>query len=226
MSDKRDIQTITSEQVNHLDRILDEKDVQQFKQLIPELKDTWHKKQLFRTETEMRFSVLNDIKHPTSASKYWQSVREQNSHFENLMRLSFEARKNDIEIKKIRLKLKKEDDFLEKELLKVELDEKNYHKASLELTAKHRIREIEHWSRIKKELTVKDKTMDTKDVNTHQLDSYAKRFKHSLHSLTPGTSYSEKINVISQAATLERINKEEREKLEHKKKEQISNGKL
>ena len=174
----------------------------------------------------MRFSVLNDIKHPTPASKYWQSVREQNSHFENLMRLSFDARKNDIEIKKIRLKLEKEDDLLEKELLKVELDEKTYNKASLELTAKHRIREIEHWSRIKKELTAKDKTMDTKDVNTHQLDSYAKRFKHSLHSLTPGTSYSEKINVVSQAATLERINKEEREKLEHKKKEQISNGKL
>ena len=222
MSDKRDIQTITSEQVNHLDRILDEKDVQQFKQLLPELKDTWHKKQLYRTETEMRFSVLNDIKHPTPASKYWQSVREQNSHFENLMRLSFDARKNDIEIKKIRLKFKKEKDLLEKELLKVELDEKIYNKASLELIAKHRIREIEHWSRIKKELTAKDKTMDTKDVNTHQLDSYIKRFKHSLQSLTPGTSYSEKVNVISQAVTLERIQKEEKEKLEHRKKEQIS----
>ena len=30
-----------------------------------ELNDTMNKKQMFRTETEMRFSVLNDGKHPS-----------------------------------------------------------------------------------------------------------------------------------------------------------------
>ena len=208
MSDKRDIQTITSEQVNHLDRILDEKDVQQFKQLLPELKDTWHKKQLYRTETEMRFSVLNDIKHPTPASKYWQSVREQNSHFENLMRLSFDARKNDIEIKKIRLKFKKEKDPLERELLKVELDEKTYHKASLELVAKHRIREIEHWSRIKKELVAEDPKFDSKNVNTHQLHSYSKVFENKKKTLTSGSSQPEVFNVVGQDMTIKRLLKQ------------------
>ena len=55
---------------------------------------------MFRTETEMRFSVLSDNKYPTKAAKYWQSVREQNTHFENLVHLSFDARKNEVEIRK------------------------------------------------------------------------------------------------------------------------------
>ena len=40
---------------------------------------------MFRTETEMQFSVLNDAKYPTKAAKYWQCVREQNVFLENLM---------------------------------------------------------------------------------------------------------------------------------------------
>ena len=176
MKEKRDIQTVTSEQINYLDKILDQKDVDEFRKLIPELKDTWVKKQMFRTETEMRFSVLNDAKHPTDASKYWQSVREQNTHFENLMRLSFDARKNDIEIKQVQKKITEEKDELELELLEVELDEKIYTKANMELVAKHRMREVEHWSRLKKELTDKDPNFNTRDVNDHQLHSYGLTF--------------------------------------------------
>jgi len=47
----------------------------------------------------MRFSVLNDMKYPTPASKYWQCVREQNVYLENLMTLSFEYRRNEVKIK-------------------------------------------------------------------------------------------------------------------------------
>ena len=54
-------------------------------ELREELGDNWRKKQIFRTETEMRISVLNDAKHPTNASKYWQSVREQDAMFDALM---------------------------------------------------------------------------------------------------------------------------------------------
>ena len=66
-----------------------------------ELNDTWNKRQIFRTETEMRISVLNDVKFPTNSSKYWQSVREQGVMFENLVTLSFEYRRNDIELEKV-----------------------------------------------------------------------------------------------------------------------------
>ena len=103
--EKRNIAIVAETESKYLTNILDKKDVQQFKKLIPELKDTWRKKQMFRTETEMRFSVLSDNKYPTRAAKYWQSVREQNTHFENLMHLSFDARKNAVEIKKVEKKI-------------------------------------------------------------------------------------------------------------------------
>ena len=104
--DKRSIQTLTDTSSKYLTNILDPEDVKDFKKMIPELRDTWGKKQMFRTETEMRFSVLSDNKYPNNASKYWQSVREQNTHFENLMNLSFDYRKNDVEIKNQKRKLK------------------------------------------------------------------------------------------------------------------------
>ncbi len=220
MKEKRDIQTIASEQIGYLDKVLDKKDIDEFKKLIPELRDTWVKKQMFRTETEMRFSVLNDAKHPTDASKYWQSVREQNTHFENLITLSFDARKNDIEIKKIKKKIAEENDKLELELLEVELDEKIYKKANLELTAKHRIREVEHWSRLKKELIERDPHFNTKDVNDHQFHSYDLVFQNKKKTLSPGSSQPEVFNVLAQAQTIDRIKEEK--KLQYKKKEQIT----
>jgi len=220
MKEKRDIQTVASEQINHLDKILDKKDVDEFRKLIPELRDTWIKKQMFRTETEMRFSVLNDAKHPTDASKYWQSVREQNSHFESLMRLSFDARKNDVEIKKVQRKIKGEKDKLELELLEVELDEKIFNKANMELVAKHRMREVEHWSRLKKEFVAKDPNFDTRSVETHQLHSYGLAFENKKKTLTSGSSQPEVFNVLGQAQTIARLEKEK--KLQHKKKEQIT----
>ena len=123
-NEKRNIQIVAETESKYLTNILDKQDVQQFKKLIPELKDTWKKKQMFRTETEMRFSVLSDNKYPTKAAKYWQSVREQNTHFENLMHLSFDARKNAIEIKKLEKKIQKEKDPLEKQLLNIEIEQK------------------------------------------------------------------------------------------------------
>jgi hypothetical protein len=139
--EKRNIATKLETESKYLTNILDKDDVKNFKKLIPELQDTWMKKQMFRTETEMRFSVLSDNKYPTKAAKYWQSVREQNTHFENLVHLSFDARKNEVEIKKLQRDIKKEKDPLEKELKQVELEEKLYGKAQMELVAKQRQKE-------------------------------------------------------------------------------------
>ena len=140
--DKRNIQPHADKEVKHLMVLLDKSQVGEFKKMVPELQDNWAKKQMFRTETEMRFSVLSDNKYGNNASKYWQSVREQNTHFENLMRLSFDYRKNDVEIKKLQREIKQEKDPLEKELKQIELEEKLYGRAGMELTAKARMREI------------------------------------------------------------------------------------
>ena len=201
--EKRNIQTLATTQSKYLTGILDEEDVKHFKSLIPELKDTWKKKQVFRTETEMRFSVLSDNKYPTKAAKYWQCVREQNTHFENLMHLSFDARKNDVEIDKLKEKITREKNKLDKQLLQIELEEKVYSKASMELVAKHRMREVATWSKLKKEFD--DGKFDKEDVNTHQAHSYMLRLQHQKATLTPGSSQPEVFNVLGQLDTLDRV---------------------
>jgi len=204
--EKRNITTKLETESKYLTNILDKEDVKEFKKLIPELQDTWHKKQMFRTETEMRFSVLSDNKYPTKAAKYWQSVREQNTHFENLVHLSFDARKNEVEIKKLQRDIKKEKDPLEVELKQIELEEKIYGKAQMELVAKHRMREVATWSKLKKEFD--DNNFDKKDVNTHQAHSYMLRLQHQKNTITPGTSQPEVFNVLGQIDTLERVIRE------------------
>jgi hypothetical protein len=201
--EKRNIATKLETESKYLTNILDKEDVKEFKKLIPELQDTWHKKQMFRTETEMRFSVLSDNKYPTKAAKYWQSVREQNTHFENLVHLSFDARKNEVEIKKLQRDIKKEKDELEVELKQIELEEKLYSKAQMELVAKHRMREVATWSKLKKEFD--DNNFDKQDVNTHQAHSYMLRLQHQKNTITPGTSQPEVFNVLGQLETLERV---------------------
>ena len=204
--EKRNIATKLETESKYLTNILDKEDVKEFKKLIPELQDTWHKKQMFRTETEMRFSVLSDNKYPTKAAKYWQSVREQNTHFENLVHLSFDARKNEVEIKKLQRDIKKEKDPLEVELKQIELEEKIYGKAQMELVAKHRMREVATWSKLKKEFD--DDNFDKKDVNSHQAHSYMLRLQHQKNTITPGTSQPEVFNVLGQIDTLERVIRE------------------
>ena len=203
--DKRNIQPHADSEVKHLMVLLDKSQVGEFKKMVPELQDNWAKKQMFRTETEMRFSVLSDNKYGNNASKYWQSVREQNTHFENLMHLSFEYRKNDVEIKKIQRDIKKEKDPLEKELKQVELEEKLYGRAGMELTAKARMREISTWSKLKKEFH--DGKFDDKDVNTHQAESYMPRLEQQKLTLTQGSSQPEVFNVLGQLETLKRVRK-------------------
>ena len=201
--EKRNIQPHANKEVKHLMVLLDKSQASEFKRMVPELQDTWVKKQMFRTETEMRFSVLSDNKYGTNAAKYWQSVREQNTHFENLMRLSFEYRKNDIDIKKLQREIKKEKDSLKKELQQIELEEKLYNRAGMELQAKARMREISTWSKLKKEFH--DGTFDDRDVNTHQAESYMHRLEQQKLTITSGTSQPEVFNVLGQLETLKRV---------------------
>jgi type IV secretory pathway VirB4 component len=201
--EKRNIQQHANKEVKHLMVLLDKSEASEFKKMVPELQDTWRKKQMFRTETEMRFSVLSDNKYGTKAAKYWQSVREQNTHFENLMHLSFEYRKNDVEIEKLEHKIKKDKDKFERKMAQIELEEKLYSRASMELVAKARMREISTWSKLKKEFH--DGSFDDKDVNTHQAESYTHQLEQKKLTLTPGSSQPEVFNVLGQLETLKRV---------------------
>ena len=87
---KKDIKELIQKEEPNLNNLLEKEDLSSFKLMVDELRDTWSKKQMFRTETEARFSVLQDNKYPTKASKYWQCVREQSTYLDNLMSLSFD----------------------------------------------------------------------------------------------------------------------------------------
>ena len=135
--------------------VLKPQDAKEVLRLKEELADNWNKKQIFRTETEMRISVLNDINHPTPASKYWQSVREMSAHFDALMNLSFDMRKADVERLKLERKMKEAElkgDNLEIIEVQIELDQNLYNKACMEQVAHDRVREIQTWSKLKTEL--------------------------------------------------------------------------
>jgi len=204
--EKRDIVAASEANVNHLSNVLDTNDFKALVELKDELKDTWHKKQVFRTETEMRMSVLQDAKYPTKAAKYWQCVREQNVFFENLMSLSFDYRKNEVEIKKLKKKIEEEADELEREMHEIELEEKLYGRANMELVAKDRMREINQWSQLKTEYD--DGSFDNKNVNTHQAESYKLMLSNKVKTLTSGSSQAEVFNVVGQLHTLERLEKD------------------
>jgi len=218
MTEKRNIHALIEKEAPSLNNLLDPNDVKAFKEMTAELRDTWTKKQVFRTETEMRMSVLQDMKYPTKAAKYWQCVREQNVFLENLMTLSFDCRRKEAKVKWLEKKIETEQDEYKLEKYKIDLDEARYGLANMQLVAKDRMREIKLWSELKKEFD--DGSFDTKDVNRHQLDSYHHIMQNKAETLTSGSSQPEVFNVLGQLKTIERVKKSG--EMIYNKKEQLT----
>ena len=210
MSDKKDIKELIQMEEPNLNNLLEKDDLHSFKGMVDELRDTWSKKQMFRTETEARFSVLQDNRYPTRAAKYWQCVREQSTYLDNLMSLSFDYRRNAAKIKWLESKISKEEtrpilaqDEYKLSKYKIDLDEARFGKASMEKVAKHRMREIKMWSKLKGEFN--DGSFNDKDVNQHQLESYHRMYAGKAKSITSNTPESEVFNIMGQLKSLERI---------------------
>ena len=218
MTEKRNIHALIEKEAPSLNNLLDPEDVKEFKAMTSELRDTWTKKQVFRTETEMRMSVLQDMKYPTKAAKYWQCVREQNVFLENLMSLSFDCRRSEAKLKWLEKKVESETDEYKLEKYKIDLDEARYGLANMQLVARDRMREIKLWSTLKKEFD--DGTFDTKDVNRHQLESYHMIMKNKAETLTSGSSQPEVFNVLGQLKSIERVKKSG--EMIYNKKEQLT----
>jgi len=178
--------------------ILTDDDVKSLIPLTGELQTTFKKSQVFRTKTEMEVSVLNSLKHPTAASKYWQSMREQNVMFHELVMLSYEYRKNIVEIKQLLKKIDKEVDILEKELLEIEVEKKLFISKNQERTAQDRIREIKMWSEIKEREAENMSEGELADVDSHQLISYTARWLKQRIAMGDKGSPSERQNLIGQ----------------------------
>jgi hypothetical protein len=221
---KKDVKELIQQEEVYLNNLLEKNDLIDFKGMVDELRDTWSKKQMFRTETEARFSVLQDNRYPTKAAKYWQCVREQASYLDNLMTLSFEYRRNEAKIKWLEQKVEKEQDEYKLTKYQIDLDECHYAKASMDKTAKHRMREIKMWSKLKIEFN--DGSFNDKDVNQHQLESYGMQYAEKAKQLNEHSSDTDKFNILGQLQSLQRIKKTGELESSYKDKEQIEqNGK-
>jgi hypothetical protein len=219
MTDKKNVKDLIQKEETHLNNLLEQNDLTDFKGMVDELRDTWTKKQMFRTETEARFSVLQDNRYPTKAAKYWQCVREQSSYLDNLMTLSFDYRRNEAKIKWLETKIESEKDEYKLTKYQIDLDEARFGKASMEKTAKHRMREIKMWSNLKVEFN--DGSFNDKDVNQHQLESYGLQYAAKAKTLTPQSSEAEVFNIMGQLQSLQRIKKSGELENSYKEKEQI-----
>jgi hypothetical protein len=73
----------------------------------------------------------------------------------------------------------------------------------MELVAKHRMREVATWSKLKKEFH--DSNFDDKDVDSHQAESYRLQLQERAKTITPGTSQAEVFNIVGQVDTLNRV---------------------
>jgi len=217
---KKTVKDLIEKEETHLNNLLEVEDLNSFKGMVDELRDTWTKKQMFRTETEARFSVLQDNRYPTKAAKYWQCVREQASYLDNLMTLSFDYRRNEAKIKWLEGKVQKEEDEYKLTKYEIDLDECRYAKASMEKVAKHRMREIKMWSKLKKEFN--DGSFNDKDVNEHQLESYGRQYAEKAKQLTEHSSDTDKFNVLGQLQSLQRIKKSGELESSYQKREQIT----
>ena len=220
LREKKDVRDIIKKEEIHLNNLLEQEDLNSFKGMVEELRDTWTKKQMFRTETEARFSVLQDNRYPTKAAKYWQCVREQSSYLDNLMTLSFDYRRNEARITWLEKKIDKEEDDYKRTKYQIDLDEARFGKASMEKVAKHRMREIKMWSKLKKEFN--DGSFNDKDVNQHQLESYGLQYTEKAKSLNANSSEAEVFNVMGQLQSLQRIKKSGELESSYQEKEQIT----
>ena len=201
--------------------LLSNEHMQKLNELAPEIQHGFRTQTIWRTETEMRCSVLNDMNFPDKASKYHQAKLEQRVFAEQLLYLAFdyEDLKSDIEIveadiEEIQDKIKNADPvstkFYEIKKLKAELAKKENEKRKLvygfenmRIQGNERMREVETWSKIKKELD--DGSFDKDSREANQLVSMTRRYiNEGWNAIINGknSDISSFNNIVAQFVTL------------------------
>lgn len=164
------------------------------------------RRQRFRPRFLMETAVLNDMKFPTPDAKYWQCNVERDTHFRNLVMLSFDYREKqaDIEI------LEEEITGLSgphrtKQLVRIERE-----KALLIYMRKEageRVREIMNWTDIMTKL-LPDMKHSIDDVEAYMPEAYAIRYGRETEAMKIAGAMnahdmSGAMNIISISKTIE-----------------------
>ena len=203
--------------------ILEKDDMGSIVKLSEELQRVFEVRQIWRTETEMRYSVLDDINFPDSASKYWQCIREQNVFWENLVTLScnYQKTQGELELAEIEydeIKGNNKKSNAQRKIKDAEIKQRQFGLMHMRLQGHDRVREIKIWEKVKLELTAKE-DFDINDVNKHQMKSYAKRWEKKMNLGAKSNNSSMFINSMS---SLETMKKDLEEKKINCDKKQVS----
>ena len=200
--------------------ILDEDDKKTLSDIQELLGDYWRKRQIFRTKTEAHLSVLNDSKHPTKASKYWQAVRELTGGMETIVRGSFDVKRNLVKIAETQevirklTKKNKEKNKFKIQKLKILLEEMEFNKIIRNSEIKDQVREIKMWSDICTDLD--DGTFNTLDPNVHQAESLKLYFENRLKALGPGSDMADVMTTRGMVKTANELTNDKGELLSFK----------
>lgn len=183
--------------------LLDERDQAFLEAAAPRCEEDWKKRQIFRTESEARASVLDDLHFPTPDAKYWQAVREHAQMAEQLVLTGFEWRRNELALERAAQRMTAATDPFVREEAAIERDECLFRRASLRRVAADRVREIRLWQRLQDELL--PSVEDSADPDTHQAVSQARRWLLAIHHLGPSANPAEVENAVGQAVSFIRL---------------------
>ena len=161
--------------INEID-ILEKKDADIIKNMSDSLAHTYKVKQIWRTYTEIRYSVLDNTSFPTTPSKYWQILREQDVFFTALIELSIDYQKAQGELELLEIEYDEilTDTKKSKALRKIkdaDIKRQRFSLTNMKLHAHDRVRELALWEKLKKEMMNKE-NFDINDVNKHQYETF------------------------------------------------------
>lgn len=200
--------------------LFDEKEKKELALASLSMNKAFFNSQVFRTYTEVIISVLNDVRFPTIASKYYQALRELKVHSSELVYLLYEYETTKQNIKIIEADLmdlneslenaKKESDRIrltaEIKKKEIEIAKIAFSLKDMKRTADGRKKEIMQWNNIMSQfepILIKE-GVPLDDPNAHQLISYTVRFiKQMVSALVTKTDFEpgEAANMIGQLST-------------------------
>lgn len=179
--------------------------------------------QMFRTPTEMRISVLNDLDNPTPDAKYWQLQREVNAHYNEVKKAEFDMRRNILKLKRLTTEQSQLNiaykgtsyrnntniyDSITFEDKQVDIDELKWSIENLKKATAARIEELRNWKQIQEQLKPQMEFSDS-NPDEHQLISYTRKFIMQAMTLQQSkASATEAKNILAHVYTSLRYAKE------------------
>lgn len=165
--------------------ILDKSDMESLSKMSKELQREYTHAQLWRTETEIRNAVLNDVSFPTDEAKFFQCMKESKVFFEQLVVLSCEFQKIQGELELQQYALDKLDGKgkktnAKKKILDADIKLKQFGLINMKIAGHDRVRELKIWDKIKAEILTRKPNMNINDPNSHQEISFALRWARQM----------------------------------------------